>query len=152
MDGHLHCRLHDCLTHVVQTEEFLDDVQQQLVQEAHVQKRVGGVTEHIAFERRVVDLRVDDVKKHFGRLEVEDAHQTLGHVQLRLQVLFVQLVALHMHSYCLGRVLKDLLFIDVQKIKRDVISIGFDGVCKELNFERNLGLLNELKRESESFG
>ena len=100
--------------------------------------------EQVAFQLRVVQAGIDDLKEYFCRVEIKDTEQHLAHVQLTFQKSVVELVALHV---CVDRslvVLLDLLLVDSQQVESDIVRVAFDGICEELNLKRNVIILHEL--------
>ena len=70
-----------------------------------------------------------------GSIEVENVDNHGRHVELRLEELVVSLVCLNMCVDSLLSILSNLLVVNFQQIKGDVISVSFEGICKELNLE-----------------
>ena len=83
--------------------------------------------EKVGLDRALVDKAVQDLKDVFSVLKVKRTEHGLGHVELRLEKLLVQLVALYMHGDHLVFVHQNPFLVVFQKVQSDIVGVGFDG-------------------------
>lgn len=134
---------------ITQTEELLGQQEQELVEQTHVQQRVGSVREYVSLQSVVENLEVHDAQELLHTIEIEDWKQTLGEEQLSLQEFVWILVTEHVGVNGFLDVLEDLFFESVSQIKNDIVGIGFDSECEEINLEFDAWLGQILKSQSE---
>jgi hypothetical protein len=72
------------------------------------------MSEQVGFQGRFIYFCLDDLQKDLGSIESEDGQHHLGHVELRLQELVVQLVTVYMSHDGFVKILVNLLFVSFQ--------------------------------------
>ena len=103
----------------------------------------------VVLQRRIWNLILQDGKKLFHTVEIEDWQKTLREMEFCLQELLVDFVRVDLRVDGFVSVDEKLLFISHSEIKCNIISVCFDRESEELNLEFYLKLNHVLKSQSE---
>lgn len=79
------------------------------------------MSKNIRLEFVVVYLRYEYLQKNLGRIKIKYAHHQLCHMQFGLEILVRMLVAVYKRVEGLRTIFINLVFLDMEKMKSDVI-------------------------------
>jgi len=107
------------------------------------------MSEDVAFDGQIVKGELQNFQENLCGVEIENWQKHLRHVQFGLEEPFVQLITLDVsvNSFVIG--CEDLIFVHLDKVKRNIVSICFNGIREVLDNKRCFRNLQELDRQSE---